>query len=88
MAANHAFDQAIVGEMVKPAILPVALTGGIDEGEITRLAGAVRGSGLGRQIQLLKRDGDSARSIGYFDDRRTLAAVYVLTEKGSAALAK
>jgi hypothetical protein len=33
--------------MVEPAILPIALTSGIDESEVTRLAGTVRGFAFG-----------------------------------------
>ena len=43
MAADDASDQPLMREVIEPAILAVALAGGIDQREVRRLAGACRG---------------------------------------------
>jgi hypothetical protein len=40
MAADHLFHQALVGEVIEPALVAIALPGGIDQREIARLARA------------------------------------------------
>ena len=44
MAADHPLDEPLMGEVIEPAVLAVALTGGIDEGEVLRFPG--RGASL------------------------------------------
>ena len=39
MAADDSLDQALVGKMIKPTLVAVALAGRIDEREIARMAG-------------------------------------------------
>src|SRR5262249_45594108 len=58
MTADHAFDQALMGEMVEAAILAVALSGSVDQRQIARLALRVGRLALAREIELLERECD------------------------------
>ena len=42
MAADHALHQPVMRKMIEPAILAVALAGGIDQREVLRLALGIR----------------------------------------------
>jgi hypothetical protein len=58
VAADDTPDQALVGQMVEPAVFAVALPRSIDEGEIARLAGAMRGFDVRSQVELFERNRD------------------------------
>ena len=57
MAADDALHQAAMAEVVEPALLAVALPGGIDQRQRARRAGA--GLGLGREEARLERQRDA-----------------------------
>jgi len=59
MAADHAADQPGMAQMVKAAMLSIALSRGIDEGEVARPAAGLRRRRRSREKQLLQRDGDA-----------------------------
>jgi hypothetical protein len=50
-----------MGEMVEPALLAVALSRGVDEAQVARLADAVGAAGRAVEKARLQRDGDRLR---------------------------
>ena len=55
----------LVAQVIQPPALAIALTGGVDQGQVARLveSGRVR-FGLRREIQLFQRDGDALGETG------------------------
>ena len=58
MPADDAPHEALVAEVVQPALLAVALAGGVDEGQVVRLADAVGTVPGALEEPLFQRDGD------------------------------
>jgi hypothetical protein len=58
MAADHAPDEPRLRKMVEAAVLAVSLAGGIDQGEVARLADVSEQLLLGGKAELLERDRD------------------------------
>ena len=61
MAADHPPDQPVVSEVVEPALLAVALAGGIHQRQVARMADTVSVAFLTFHEALLQRDGDVLR---------------------------
>jgi hypothetical protein len=61
MAADHALDQPLMREMIEAAILAVALSRGIDQRQIARLALRIRRVAFAGEIKLLQRQRDFLR---------------------------
>jgi hypothetical protein len=58
VAADDTTDEPFVPEMIEALVFTVALTGGIDEGEIAWIADRLQVLLVGRQIPCLQRDCD------------------------------
>ena len=61
VSADDAPDKSAMGEMVEAALLAVALSRGVDEAQVARLADAVGAAGRAVEKARLERDGDRLR---------------------------
>jgi len=53
VTADHALNQPLVPKVIQAALTPIALAPGIDQGEVTRLAGCLDVLVLAAEEQLL-----------------------------------
>ena len=64
MATDNSLDQALVSQMIEPALFAVALAGGIDQGEVAWFVQWCVRVILGCEIQFFQRAGDILGKAG------------------------